>query len=44
MINVWYIALLLATVLPIVVGIGAFGAMYLKEEFYKHPFYEDDES
>lgn len=44
MINFWYIVLLFATVLPILMGLGAFGAIYLKEEFYKHPFYEDDAS
>lgn len=42
--NLWYTGLLVVTVLPIILGIGAFGAIYLKEEFYKYTFYEDEES
>lgn len=42
--NLWYIALMVVTFLPIVMGIGAFGAIYLKDEFYKYEFYEEDEA
>ncbi len=30
---------------PIVIGVAAFGLMYVKEEFYRDPFYDyDDEA
>lgn len=29
---------------PIVIGVAIFGLSYLKQEFYKYPFYEDDAS
>lgn len=44
MMEVWFIVLMFVTVLPILMGIGAFGAVYLRDEFYKYKFYEEDEA
>lgn len=44
MMNLWYLALMVVTVLPILIGIGAFGAIYVRDEFYKFEFYEDEEA
>ena len=35
-----YLSMLLIAA-PIVLGIGIFGAMWLRDEFYKYPFYEN---
>jgi len=42
--TLWYLALMAVTVLPILMGIGAFAFNYMKDEFYKHPFYDDQDA
>ena len=43
MIDIYTYLLFLLTGLPILMGIGAWFAIWMKEEFYQDPFYDDYE-
>ena len=39
--NMWYWLVILLVLSPILVGLAIWGVMVLKEDFYKFPFYEE---
>lgn len=41
--TLWYIITMVVVIVPIAIGAGAFAVDYMREEFYKYPFYEENE-